>query len=65
MPEPAPATEMVTWSDLPRTRRQRLAVLVGQLAWRMTQGRNPMEAGYEPLETNQRDAAEQSRGPSS
>ena len=65
MSEPATITETVSWSDLPRTRRQRLAVLVGQLAWRMAKGRNPAEAGHEPLETDQHDAAEQDRGPPS
>ena len=62
MPEPATTTETVTWSDLPRARRQRLAVLLGHLAWRMAQGRDLAEAGHEPLETKQRDAAGQGGG---
>lgn len=65
MPESPTIAETVSWSDLPRTRRQRLAVLVGQLAWRMAQGRDPAEDGHEPLETGQRDVAEQDRGPTS
>jgi hypothetical protein len=65
MPEPVTISETVVWGDLPGTRRQRLAVLVGQLAWRMAQGHDVAEAGHEPLEADQRDTAEQDRRPPS
>jgi len=55
--------EPLTWAALPRSRRQRLAVLLGQLAWRMTQNANRAEGGHEPLGSEPGDAAEQGRGP--
>jgi hypothetical protein len=64
MPERS-TTEPAVWSELPRARRQRLAVLIGRLAWRMARDLDPAEAGHERLEQRQRDAAGQGRGPSS